>query len=271
MITYVLVLCATHSGVIDGVRVWAALFCLVALFIPWLLDRAEFWLVLAFTLSLNLIFKYADAANHYYLTIYTTLFFALEAYRRGQGYAGTTINIPRMLIIIAFFFATLQKIIAPYFVSGRLLADYFLNGNSIYRTLSRIFPGHADAVEGFRGVYHTVADTTDFTRVAIDLQLPGEGFIELSRAVALMIVVAEGVVFAAFATGPVFRHSLMPVIVLGFAWGTYYFRPEYGFYALFCLLFFLSRPDMKPLWKVLIVGSIAAFLAFDVADVGVPT
>ena len=269
MITYVLVLCATHSGVSDGVRVWAALFCLSALFVPWLLDRAEFWFVLAFTLSLNLIYNYADAANHYYLTIYATLFFAIEAYRRGQGYAGTTINIPRALIIIAFFLATLQKIISPYFVSGRLLADYFLNGNSIYNTMSRLFTEHPAAVEGFRSAYHDVAANPDFNQSAIGLLLPGERFVELSQSVALVILAVEFIVFASFATGRVFRHSLIPVVALSFAWGTYFFRPEYGFYALFCLLFFLSRPDMKTPWKVLVVASIAAFLAFDVGDIDV--
>ena len=271
MITYVLVLCATHSGVTDGVRVWGALFCLAGLFLPWLLSRSAFWFALAFTLSLNLIYNYADAANHFYLTIYATLFFALEAYRREHGYEGTTINVPRALIVIAFLFATLQKIITPYFASGRLLADYFLNGNSLYKTLSLVFADHPEAVEHFVNAYHDVAASPALGETSVALIQPGDGFVELARGLALSIVVVEFLVFASFAIGRVFRHELMPLVVLGFVWGTYYFRPEFGFYALLCILFFLSRPDLKTHWKVLIVASAAAFLAFDVGDIEVLT
>lgn len=266
MVVYVLILCTTHGGVATGVRFWASLFCLGALIMPTLLDRSLFWFVLGFTLSLNLLVNYAFAANHYWLTVYTVALFTIVAYRNEQG-VPLSMNLPRALLIIVFGFATLHKILSSYFVSGRLLGDYILGGSSLTSTFSWFFEGHEEAIQAYWDTTSDVASSTMLEGVSMSLSLPGEQFALVCQVIALTIVVAELAMFGVLVFKKAFDHPVMPVLMLGFVWGTFLFRNEYSFFALLCFLFFLSKPQMKLHWRLLVLLSMATFLAFSVGEV----
>ena len=266
VLIFILCMSATHQGVETLVRVWMALLSMAGLLWPSLPRRSAFWLVMSIVLATNLITLYARCANHYYLTIYTSLYLTIEAWRRERG-STTSINLPRALLILTFGFATLQKVLSDYFLSGRLLAGYVLNGDAIYRILSRVYPSHPDAVQAFFEASGDVAGDVALGTASLPLTLPGDGFSELCRILALGIVGFELLMFAALAFRRVFDHPIMPALMLAFVWGTFTFRNEFAFFALLCILFLASRPRTSPIFQRLLVLSTGVFLAYDVSSV----
>jgi len=264
-LSYVLILAATHDGVIEPVRAWVTLIVLAGLLLPALAESWRYWFSLAFTLSLNLVPYYAYAANHYWLTVYVTVCFALQKYRAEQGRA-PSLNVPRGLLAIVFGFATLQKLLSSYFMSGRLLAYYFMSGSSMYDPLRWLFAGHARRVEAYLDAQTQISNATPLGGLSVSLPAPPEGFLLLCQSIALSIVVAEFVVFAFLVVDRLFDSAFFPPLMLGFVWGTAAFRPEWAFFALVCILVFLARPQLSPWWKLLIVLSAVTLLAFEVPD-----
>jgi hypothetical protein len=267
-LVFLLVLLTTHDGVLMGVRVWGALFVVVGLLLPAVTDRSAYWLVLSATLALELTFSYQSAANHYWLAIYTTLYFLLAAYRREQG-RELAFNVPRWLLVVVFGFAGLHKAISTYFASGRLLGGYVLFGDSLYTPLSFLYGEAQDsAIQTFYDVHAEVLSSTKLDGTSLPLVLPDEGLPGILLAISVSVIVCEILVFLALAIPAVFHNRAMPALFLAFVWGTYVFRPEHTFFALLCLLFLLSKPRMPTLWKLLALGSAAVFVALDVGDVG---
>jgi hypothetical protein len=268
-LVYLLVTFATHSGVLTGVRVWGALLVMAAIFLPDLTARWVYWMTLAFTMALDLTINYASQANHFWLALYTTLFFALACYRQEQDIP-MAFNIPRALLVAVFGFATLQKMITPYFTSGRLLSDYFLRGSSLSVPLSWIYPGFSDTIQAYRDTHAGLAASEVLTGTSLPISLPGDSFVTLCMALTAGIILVEAAMFISMAVGKSFHHPAMPVLLLAFVWGTFLFRGEYSFFALLCYLFFLAQPRMAPLAKILTLLSMATFLALDAADAVTP-
>lgn len=268
-LSFLLVLTATHEGVLDPVRVWAAMIAVAGLVVPGLAERSRYWFALAFTLALNLFFFYEDAANHFWVTFYTALYFALDSYRR-EGGREPSLNIPRGLLAIVFGFATLQKLLSTYFMSGRLLAGYFLRGSSLFSVLVRVFPDHWDLVDGYVDAHEAVSAAAPLQAASEALPALPEHFQLLCIALAVGIVVAELAIFVFLVVNPLFKSALYPIVMLGFVWGTFVFRPEYAFFSLVCILVLLSRPDLSVVWKALIALSAFVLLAFEVVDLAAP-
>ena len=263
---YLLGLCATHGGVSDGVRLWGSLFCISALVIPKLAERTLFWLCLALVLMVNFVNYYEFAGNHTYLSFYTSVFFALDAYR-DKNNLEFSFNIPRALLIIVFGFATLQKLLSAHFMSGKLLANYFIRGNSFNNALSWLYDGYVPAVQAYPDTFDKIANSTVLTGTSLPLLTPGNDFILLCQILTIIIVVVELGMFGAFAIEKVFDHPVMPLLTLGFVWGTSLFRHEYTFFTLLCILFLLSRPKMEPTWRFMFILSISILISFDIADI----
>ncbi len=266
---YILVICATHGGIETGVRMWGAALATIAMLVPELTRRYVFWLLLLLGLSLNLVWNYADAANHYYVTLYVTGFFAVEQYRHARG-SEPAINLPRGLLLIVFGFATLQKLWTPYFTSGRLLGDYFLRGSSLQRTLSLCFPGHGQAVFGYLDVHAELAGTPPVAYHALPIAAPDESFLLLCQVLVITIAVVEGIVFLYVLLDKLFNHATFPLFMLAFVWGTFFFRDEYAFFSLICLLVYLARPTLAAAWKLAILVSFCGLLACEAGWLELP-
>ena len=266
-LVYLLTLCATHGGVMTGVRVWVSIFAVAALLAPVLSRRSDYWFVVAFTLALDLTEHYASSANHYWGTLYLTLFLALDAYRRERG-VSDRLNGPRALLLIIFGFAALQKLISGYFMSGRLLGAYMLRGESLFRTLSLFDESHEQTVQAYFDTYADVASHTSLGGFSLPIELPFELFPQLALAFALSVVVFETGMFLALTSRRFFESALMPPLMLAFVWGTLLMRGEFFFFALICTLFLLARPGLALFWKVLVLGSAITFIALDVGGVG---
>jgi hypothetical protein len=264
---YLLVMFATHSSILTGVRVWGSVFVIVALMLPELASRSAYWQVLSFTMALDLFIHYPSQANHYWLSLYIAFFFAIATYREEQD-TPLAFNVPRALLVAVFAFATLQKVMTPYFTSGRLLANYFLRGTSLTMPLAQIFNSHPDAVQAYLDAFGEISASTLLAGTAVPLTLPGPAFITICIALTAGIIFIEGAVFLALATNKSFEHPALPLLMIAFVWGTYFFRGECSFFALLCYLFFLSQPRMAPVWKALLLLSMAGFLALDAANVG---
>jgi hypothetical protein len=229
----------------------------------------RFWLLLLVGLSLNVIWNYADAANHYYLTLYAAGFFAIEKYRQRHN-TEPAINLPRGLLLIVFGFATLQKLWTPYFRSGRLLADYFLRGSSLQGALALFFPGHDQAVLAYLDVHAELAGIPPAHALALPIAAPGESFLLLCQILVITIAVLEGVVFLYLLIDKLFNHFTFPLLMLAFVWGTFIFRDEYTFFALICFLVYVARPALSVAWRLALLASFCALMACEVSGFELP-
>ncbi len=266
---YLISLCATHGGVVTAVRVLVLLTSILALIFPVLIKRSMYWLSIAIIFSTNLIPNYANAANHYYLTLYTLLFISLLAYRNEIG-SGLKINISRVLLVITFGFATFHKILSGYFLSGRLLADYALKGSSFFNTFSFIYGDKWEqTVQAYRDSSAELASNTHLGAMNFPIDIPGDSFIQICQILALSVILIELIIFLSLLINKSFNSRFLPYLLLSFLWGTMLIRNEYSFFSLVCILFLFSKPDLKPILKLLFILSIGIFLAFDMSSLGV--
>ena len=265
MWVYLVVLVATHGGVTDAVRFGVAFLSLFAIVVPPVTRWSAYWLAVTLLLAADLVYSYSHAANHYYLTIYTLAILTLDTYRKSRG-DDLAFNLPRAVLIVVFGLAFLQKAISPYFLSGRLMADYVLTGGSLYWPLAWIYPGHDGAIQAFEHQFDLISSDPALAGTLLPIELPMAGFVLLVRGVALSILLCEIGLFLALAWHRAFKHRLMPLLMLLFLWGTFLVRPEFSFFALLGILFMCARPDLNLRWTGLFVLSIVLFLALEASE-----
>jgi hypothetical protein len=262
---YMVVLVATHDGMTDPVKLGVACLSLVAIIVPAVTWWAAYWLTVTLLLAADLTYSYSHAANHYYLTIYTLAILSLETHRRTRG-EQLAFNLPRVLLMVVFGLAAAQKAISPYFLSGRLMADYVLTGGSLYWPLVWIYPGHGGGVEAFEQQFGLISSDPGLVGTQVPIELPFAGFSILVQGAAVAILLFELGVFVALAWNRAFRHAVMPALMLLFLWGTFLLRPEFSFFALLAILFMLARPGLSLRWTALFVISIVVFLSLEVSE-----
>ena len=262
---YLVVLVATHGGITDPVRFGVAFLSLFAIVVPAVTRWPAYWLAVTLLLAADLLYSYAHTANHYYLTIYTLAILTLETYRRARG-CELAFNLSRALLIVVFGLAILQKAISPYFLSGRLMADYILTGGSLYWPLAWIYPGHDGAMQAFEHQFDLISSDPALVGTQLPIELPMAGFSLLVRGAAVSILLFEIGLFLALAWHRAFKHPLMPLFMLLFLWGTFFVRPEFSFFALIGILFMCARPDLNLRWTGVFVVSIVLFLALEVSE-----
>ena len=262
---YLVVLVATHDGITDEVRFGVAVLSLFAIVVPGVTRWSACWLAATLLLAADLFYSYSHAANHYYLTIYILAILTLETYRRGRG-EELAFNLPRALLIVVFGLAILQKAISPYFLSGRLLADYVLTGGTLYWPLAWIYAGHDGALQAFERQFELISGDPTLAGAQVPIELPTAAFSILVRGAAVSILLFETGLFLALAWHRAFRHRLTPLLMLLFLWGTFLLRPEFSFFALLGILFMCARPDLNLRWTGSYVVSIVLFLALEVSE-----
>ncbi len=262
---YLVVLVATHDGISNVVRFGVAFLSLFAIVVPPVTRWPAYWLAVTLLLAADLLYSYAHAANHYYLTIYALAILALETYRRSRG-DELAFNLPRALLIVVFGLAILQKAISPYFLSGRLMADYVLTGGTLYWPLAWIYEGLDGATRAFEHQFDLISSDPALVGSQLPIELPMAGFSLLVRGAAVSILLFEVGLFLALAWHRAFKHRLMPLLMLLFLWGTFLVRPEFSFFALLGILFMCARPDLNLRWTALFVVSIVLFLALEVSE-----
>lgn len=265
---YLMALCTTHSRVETSVSVVICFLSFVGLMVPTLTSRAVYWWWIGVILTSNLYFSYPFAANHYFLTIYTAFFFALATYIKERGLT-ESLNLPRTLLAIVFGFATLQKFLSPFFLSGRLLASYFLRGSSLSYTLSFLYPDYDQHIDIYNDSFDRIADEALLGQPSLAFDVPAPSFILVCQGLAYVIVATELLVFVAIVYNKSFYHKAFPALMLAFLWGTFMFRPEYFFFSLVCMFVLLARKDLRWRWKALLIGSIGVFLSLGLSDLNV--
>ena len=263
---FLLVLCATHFGVLLGVRAWVAFFAILGILSPRIMERPLYWVTIAFTLALDLIPNYPSAANHYWLTLYVSIYFLISSLRLEQNQP-VAFNVPRALLVVTFGVAGLQKVISSYFASGRLLEFYFIRGDSFDRVFTKVYPEFDRVKYAFWEAHAAVAGSHQLGGVTSAFELPGPGFIALCVVLTVTIIVVELAAFAALAWNRVFEHRAMDVLMLMFLWGTFLFRGEYTFFALLSMLYFLAKPQLGLGWKLAFVASMAVFISLDAGGI----
>ena len=146
------------------------------------------------------------------------------------------------------------------------MADYVLTGGSLYWPLTWIYPGHEGSVEAFEQQFDLISGDPGLVGTQLPIELPFAGFSVLVQGAAVAILLFELGVFVALAWNRAFRHTVMPVLMLLFLWGTFLLRPEFSFFALLAILFMLARPGLNLRWTASFVGSIVVFLSLEVSE-----
>jgi hypothetical protein len=260
---FILSLAATHTVAIVATRVCTAFLAIAGLAFQWLLLSRAYWFSMTLALMLNLPFRYETAANHYFLTVYVSGLFAVWVAPGGAR----LVKVGGMLIALVMVFAVVGKLLSPYYLKGNLVGEFFLPGSSLRGLLSLVWPEISlGGVDYFVNFEATKAIPPGFA-VALPAFVPSTAFTSLCQAMAISIVVVEGLVAFAFATRWKYEAGLLAI----FLWGTFILRPEYYFLALLALLGLTStEPHMSKQVRVLrlsfyiftIVGTIGYRPAF---------
>jgi len=263
---YLLVLCITHGEIHYYVKILIVAFSLMGIFIPRLSSQLIYWLIILSALVFNLYFSFWYSSNHFFLAIYTVAAIIVElliSKKRSQ----LLVNPYRSLLIITFGLATLQKIISPYFLSGKLMASYILGGGSFYRVLSFIKPNHENLVYAY---YDTtilaksqplIGDLNSFP-----ISIPGEEFIMVCIILSVLIVIVELLLFILSANSKCFYHPKFVWVLIWFVWITFTFRQEYSFFALLLILFLLSVDKIRRTPNIALILSVFLLLFLDISS-----
>ena len=265
-LVFLLVLCPTHGRITDLISVEIVVLATFGLLVPRLVRRWEYWVVLAALLTVNLWYSFQHAANHYFLTIYTCLALAAITWLQSRGQA-PRINLPRALLIITFGFAGFHKVISEYFMSGRLLASYFLRGKTFRRPLEWIYPDFSSVVSSYRSQLDTIAEQASTTVTSVPITVPSPNFSNLCVSLALGIGVGELLVFGMLAWNRAFYSKPAPFVLLAFIWGTFLFRNELTFFSILCILSLMSLTQAGRVARLLFAASASTLLALSLNEV----
>ena len=260
---YLIVFSITHAGLFLPLRVAVCSLAIVALVFPAVRTRPVYWLVHGALFLLGLFFTYSYSSNHYYLAMYLSFYLALIMWDKPAR--GTDFNFCRYLLVVVFVFATLHKVASPYFMSGRMLADYVLSESSLNPGVGWLF----EDLEEEKRVYQQAKEDINYQLVLSSISesrlspLPATIAYRM-RAFSMAILVVEALVVLLLLWNRSFRHPDFPLLILAFVWGTYLFRNEYSFFALICILaLFASKPENhRNTWALIVTALI--FLGFEI-------
>jgi hypothetical protein len=263
---YLLVLCFTHGEFHIYIKVFLGTICIIGILIPEISSKLILWISIGLALIYNLYFSYSYSSNHYFLATYTVLAIIIDLVKSRTS-SQLHVNPYRTLLIITFGLATLQKIINPYFLSGRLMASYILGGGSFYQALSLVNPNHEKLVYSYYDTA-TLAKAEPFINevAGLPITMPGENFVIICIALSVLIIVAELLMFFLTAIPKYFYHRKFAWAVLPFVWLTFTFRQEYSFFALLLILFLLSVDMIKRIPNVALKSSIFLLLFLDLTN-----
>ena len=267
-LVFLLVLCPTHGRIMDFIKVGVVVLAAFGILIPRLTRRWEYWALFSVLLAVNLGDSFRHAANHYFLTLYTCIALMASTYLRSQERA-PRINLPRALLVITFGFAGFHKIISEYFMSGRLLASYFLRGKTFRQPLDWIYPDFPAVVSSYRSQLDAIAEQAATTATTLPITVPSSGFSTLCMALALGIGLGELLVFGMLAINRTFYSKAAPFVLVGFIWGTFLFRNELTFFSILCILGLMSMKQAGHLARILLAVSASTMLALSLNDVSV--
>lgn len=239
---YLLVLCLTHGEIHVYVKMIIGLSSFIGIIIPGISSKLIFWVFILMSLIFNLYFSYSYSSNHFFLATYTVGAVIIERIR-SKSKSAPLVNSYRSLLILTFGLATLQKIISPYFLSGRLIASYILGGGSFYEVLSFINPNHEALVYSYYDT--TMLAKSEPFLTSFPISMPGENFILVCIILSFLIIAFEILLFTLSANSKYFYHPKFAWILIGFVWITFTFRQEYAFFALLIILFLLSVDNVK--------------------------
>lgn len=239
----ILSLAATHTVAIDVTRVWTGFLAIAGLANHGLLLSRTYWFSMTLALTLNLIYRYETAANHYFLTAYVSALFAVWVAPDGAR----LVKVGGMLIALVMVFAVVGKLLSPYFLKGNLVGGHFLAG-SLTGPLSLVWSEISLSVHHYVVNFEAAKAIPPGVAVALAAFVPSTAFTSLCQATAISIIVFEGLVASAFAARWKHQAALLAI----FLWGTYLFRGEHHFLALLALLGLTSiEPHMSKYAKIL--------------------
>jgi hypothetical protein len=265
-LVFLLIFCPTHGRIVDLIKVEVVALAATGLLLPWLVRRWEYWALFSVLFSVNLVFSFQHSANHYFLALYTCLALTVITYVQGQGDT-PRINLPRALLIITFGFATLHKFLSEYFMSGRLLASYFLKGRTFQRPLELIYEGFPETIQAYRAQLDHISGHATAAASSVPITVPTPDFDTLCTALAVGIGIAELAVFGMLAWKRTFYSRWFPYVLVGFVWGTYLFRNELTFFSLLCILGLMGLTQASRLSRFLLAGSAVILLSLSLNEI----
>ena len=262
---YILVICFTHAEIHLYIKVFLGILCLIGIFITRISSQSFFWTIIAAVLIFNLLFSYSYSSNHNFLTTYTALAILIGSFKSKSGLT-PAINPYRSLIFITFGLAALQKMLSPYFLTGKLIATYILGGGSFYHLLSFFNPSHKELIDSHYETMLLVKQqplVEDFT--GLPISLPGENFMVVCIVISVLIITSELLLFVLAIFNKWFYNARFAWIILGFVWITFTFRQEYSFFALIFILYLFSKGEIKKVPDIILKSSVFILLVLDLA------
>jgi hypothetical protein len=264
-LVFLLIFCPTHGRIVDLIKVEVVALAATGLLLPRLVRRWEYWALFSALLSVNLVYSFQHSANHYFLALYVCMALTVITYLEGLGDT-VRINLPRALLIITFGFATLHKFLSEYFMSGRLLASYFLKGRTFQRPLELIYEGFPETIHAYRAQLDHISGHATTAASSIPITVPAH-FDTLCTALAMGIGIAELTVFGMLASKRAFYSQWFPYVLVGFVWGTYLFRNELTFFSLLCILGLMGLTQASRLGRFLLAGSAVVLLSLSLNEI----
>jgi len=262
---YLITISATHPAIFIGIRFLLAGACILGIFAFSSIPKKLFWLVVVLLLIGSLFRSYFYSSNHYFLAIYTSLFLFLYHLKKDSN-VSTGINFPRALLTIVFFFAAFQKLISPYFMSGRLLADYFLSGSTFIRPMQFLFPGFIQYTNAYNDQLKFINyDALQLGTTEVSIDIP-ENFIMMCRVIGFSIIALELLLFLLIVFNRSFHFKHFAIFLLLFVWGTFLIRDEYSFFGLLGIIYLFSTQNTPSQYKIAVFLSVCFFLALDVSE-----
>lgn len=264
-LVFLLIFCPTHGRIVDLVKVEVVALAATGLLLPRLVRRWEYWALFSALFSVNLVYSFQHSANHYFLALYVCMALTVITYLEGRG-DSVRINLPRALLIITFGFATLHKFLSEYFMSGRLLASYFLKGRTFQRPLELIYEGFPETILAYRAQLDHISGHATTAASSFPITVPPQ-FDTLCTSLAVGIGVAELAVFGMLAWKKAFYSQWFPYVLVGFVWGTYLFRNELTFFSLLCILGLMGLTQASRLSRFLLAGSAVVLLSLSLNEI----
>lgn len=260
---YLICIVSTHDYIEIEVKIITALLSFLGLLFPVLRSKASLWFCFTPVLASQLISSYATVANHYFLTIYTALMLGTMCLIESRD-EKPSVNMARGLLAVVFGFATFHKIQSSYFRTGRLLGDYFFEGDSLTGTLGFWIPGFKEEfIPAYKGSIHTLLNGNILLNEQVAVPEISGGLILFCQLMAWSVIAVELLLFVGIIWNKSFYSRFMPALFLVFIWGTFCFRNERAFFSLASILFLFSSPHLKPHWIYAVTASILILLSLE--------
>jgi hypothetical protein len=260
LVLYVLSLVATHGGMLPISRIGLSCLCLTLLVRPQFIYSSQVWFSVSILLITHIIFRFEVVANHTFLTTYVTLALGLSLLTKSEKFPHTC----RILLSILLILAAIQKLISPYYMSGNLISDYIMRGNSLNWILdqfdSNFYLNQAQSDSNFLAL-----QAAPYADVSFPAFVPH--YLEsLSKTLSYAGIIFEGTLGLLCVNAKALRLRIGFSFAVALVIGIYVLRDETSFLSLLSLMLYYSTEQDSTFQRKCYLSFSIFFMAVSLAE-----